>query len=192
MKGFPAAPFIVAAAMLIGVLSPVSVAHADDPSPLYELVDSAAGRLLTADDVAAFKWTDGGPITDPPRVQVVLDNVSADAAAHQVDTDYVKRVFQDQIGATEGVEYTRFGQWKFDPASAPTTAPDLSASRATIDGFNKAMVNEIAVHWDSLHGPDCWVDLAQAQAAVVGARQLDGLYQQALSFATHSYCTPAT
>jgi chorismate mutase len=190
MTGLPAAPFVAAAAVLIGFLGPVPMAHADDPSPLYQLVDSAAGRLLTADDVAAYKWIDGGPITDPPRVQVVLDNVSADAATRRIDTDYVKRVFQDQIGATEGVEYTRFGQWKFDPASAPTAAPDLSASRTTIDGFNKAMVNEIAVHWDSLHGPECWGDLAQAQAAVVGGRQLDGLYQQALSFATHSYCAP--
>ncbi|CAN5419815.1 chorismate mutase [soil metagenome] len=190
MTGLPAAPLIAAAAVLIGVLGPAPIAHADDPSPLYALVDSAAGRLQTADDVAAFKWIDGGPITDPPRVQVVLDNVTADAAAHQIDPQYVRQVFGDQIGATEGVQYTRFGQWKFDPASAPTAAPDLSASRATIDGYNKAMVNEIALHWDSLHSPECWGDLAQAQAAVVGARQLDGLYQQALSFATHSYCAP--
>jgi chorismate mutase len=189
MTGLPAAPFIAAAAVLIGLLSPVPTAHADDPSPLYQLVDAAAGRLQTADDVAAFKWVDGGPITDPPRVKQVLDNVSADAAAHQVDPQYVKQVFRDQIGATEGVEYTRFGQWKFDPGSAPTTGPDLSASRATIDRFNRTMVNEIAAQWDSLHGPGCWGDLAQAQAAVVGDRQLDPLYQQALSFATHSYCT---
>ena len=38
---------------------------------------------------------------------------------------YVRTIFTDQIAATEGIEYTRFGQWKFDPATAPTTAPDL-------------------------------------------------------------------
>ncbi len=54
MTGLPAAPFIAIATVLIGVLSPAPIAHADDPSPLYQLVDAAAGRLLTADPVAAF------------------------------------------------------------------------------------------------------------------------------------------
>jgi chorismate mutase len=189
MTRIPAAAIAAAAAaVLFGVGDTAPIAHADDPSTLYNLVDAAAARLQTADAVAAYKWIDGGPITDPPRVKVVLDNVSADAAAHQIDTGYVKDVFGDQISATEGVEYARFSQWKFDPASAPATAPDLSASRSAIDGFNKTMVNEIALHWDSLHGPDCWGDLASATSAVIGARQLDGLYQQALGFATHSYC----
>jgi chorismate mutase len=82
----------------------------------------------------------------------------------------------------------RFGQWKLDPAAAPATAPDLSASRAAIDGFNHAMVTEIALQWDSLRGPDCDVALDGARSSVSAARQLDPLYEQALDFATHSYC----
>ncbi|MCV7227735.1 chorismate mutase [Mycolicibacterium komossense] len=189
MTRLSVAPLATAAAVLFGVVGAVPNAQAETPSPFYNLVDAAAQRLLTADAVAAYKWIDGGPITDPPRVKVVLDNVGADAAAHRIDTGYVKRVFGDQINATEGVEYARFSQWKFDPASAPDTAPDLSASRSAIDGFNKTMVNEIALQWGSLHGPDCWGELASATSAVIGARQLDGLYQQALGFATHSYCS---
>jgi chorismate mutase len=177
------------AAVFLGALCPAPIASADDPSPLYNLVDTAAQRLQTADAVAAYKWVDGGPITDPPRVKVVLDNVGADATAHQIDPVYVQRLFGDQINATEGVEYARFSQWKFDPSSAPTAAPDLSTSRAAIDGFNKTMVNEIALHQDSLKGPDCWGELAGATAAVIGDRQLDGLYQQALGVATRSYCS---
>jgi chorismate mutase len=188
MRITPVAPLLAAAAVLIGVLGPVATARADDQGPLYQLVDAAAGRLLTADPVAAYKWIDGGPITDPPRVKQVLDNVSADASAHGIDPKYVQQVFGDQINATEGIEYSRFGQWKLDPNSAPGTAPDLSSSRTAIDGFNKTMVNEIALQWGSLHGPGCWADLADATAAVVGARQLDGLYQHALTFATGSYC----
>jgi chorismate mutase len=189
MRVLPAAAAILAtAAALVGVWNPVTTARADDRGPLYQLVAAAAGRLLTADPVAAYKWIDGGPITDPPGVEQVLDNVAADASAHGVDPRYVQQVFGDQINATEGVEYSRFGQWKLDPNSAPGTAPDLSSSRATIDGFNKTMVNEMALHRDSLHGPDCWVDLADATAAVVGAGQLDGLYQHALTFATGAYC----
>jgi chorismate mutase len=156
--------------------------------PFYRLVDTAAQRLATADPVAAFKWINGGPITDSPRANQVLDNVAADATARGLDAQYVRAVFTDQIAATEGIEYTRFGQWKFDESIAPTAAPDLSASRAEIDGFNKTMVEEIALHWNSLHSPGCAQDLSDATTAVADARGLDGLYRRALTSATQSYC----
>ena len=47
---------------------------------------------------------------------------------------------------------------------------------------------EIALQWNSLHSPGCVNDLASAIDAVVAQRQLDGLYQHALSSATRSYC----
>ncbi|RDH74968.1 chorismate mutase [Mycolicibacterium moriokaense] len=181
------AALLVTGSMLVAPLSQ-AVAAADPTSPLYRLVDTAAQRLATADPVAASKWLGGGPITDATRANQVLDNVGADAAAHGVDPQYVRTVFTDQIGATEGLEYTRFGQWKFDPSSAPATAPDLSASRAAIDGFNKTMVDEIALQWNSLHAPTCSADVNQATDAVATDRRLDPLYRQALSSATRSYC----
>ena len=174
--------------LLVGQVSVPAVAHAEPVSPLYELVDVAAQRLSTADPVAAYKWINGGPITDPQRAGQVLDAVGNDAAAHGIDQQYVRTIFENQIDATEGIEYTRFGQWKFDPATAPSTAPDLSESRSAIDGFNKTMVDEIALQWNSLHGPNCGVELTNAKAAAVAAHQLDALYQQALSSATRSYC----
>jgi len=180
-------------ALVVGVLigeliATAPAAVADPPSPLYQLVDTAAQRLLTADPVAAFKWVKGGPIEDAARAEQVLDSVGADATSHGIDPHLVRRVFQDQIHSTEGIEYIRFGQWKFDPAAAPTSAPDLSESRAAIDMYNHAMVNEIATHQDSLKGPDCIAERDDAKTAVVAARQLDPLYQQALDVATRSYC----
>ena len=100
-------------------------------------MDTAAQRLATADPVAAFKWINGGPITDPQRADQVLDAVGSDATAHGIDQKYVRMVFTDQIDATEGMEYRRFGRWKFDPSTAPTTAPDLSDSRSDIDGLKQ-------------------------------------------------------
>lgn len=161
---------------------------ADVPSPLFALVDAAAQRLQTADPVAASKWTTGGPIEDHAREQQVIDAVTAQASQHGVDDGYVQRVFRDQISATVGVEYGRFSEWKLDPASAPTAAPNLSESRTTIDGLNRTMVDEIAAQWDSLHSPSCVADLEAARNAVVGARGLDALYQRGLMFATGSYC----
>jgi chorismate mutase len=179
------AALLVTGLLLVGA-SPAT-AHADN-SPLYRLVDTAAQRLATADPVAAAKWIDGGPITDPARASQVLDAVAADAGAHGVDPQYVRTVFTDQIGATEGLEYSQFGQWKFNPATAPATAPDLSQSRAAIDEFNRTMVEEIARQWDTLHGPKCSADLFSAKNEVSADRRLDAIRVQALSSATRSYC----
>jgi chorismate mutase len=164
------------------------LARADSASPLYELVDAAAQRLQSADPVAASKWQTGTNVEDPARVQQVLSAVTADAAANRIDPDYVGHLFNDQIDATDAIEYTRFAQWKLDPASAPVASPDLSASRTVIDTLNHRMVSEIAALWDVLHSQACANDVDDAKNAVTSGRQLDGLYQQALSFATRSYC----
>ncbi|BBZ26064.1 secreted chorismate mutase [Mycolicibacterium madagascariense] len=176
----------VGAMLAIAAVAPA--ARADDPSPLYALVDAAAHRLQTAQDVAASKWITGGPIQDPPRERQVLDAVSAEARDRGVDQDVVRRAFRDQIDATVAVEYGLFSDWKLDPAGAPTTAPDLAASRTTIDTLNRTIVNEIASQWGSLHSPACDGELAVARDAVVAERRLDDRYGRALAFATRSYC----
>jgi chorismate mutase len=169
--------------------APIAPATADPAAqPLYDLIDAATQRLQTADPVAAGKWLSGGPITDPARVQQVLAAVSADAESVSVPVDYVGRVFTDQINATEAVQYSRFSSWKLDPAAAPASAPDLSSSRAVIDGLNHRMVAEIAGQWPVLHGPDCPVRLSAAKTAVAADRALDPLYVRALDAATRSYC----
>lgn len=165
-----------------------ATAHADPVGPLYRLVDTAAQRLATADPVAAAKWLRGGQITDRQRADAVLDAVAADATARGVDPEYVRTVFGDQIDATEGIQYIRFGQWKFEPVTAPTSAPDLSQSRSHIDELNRIMVDEIAQQWNWLHSPDCAALLTDATTAVADVRRLDPLYRQALSAATGSYC----
>jgi chorismate mutase len=152
------------------------------------LVDAAAVRLQTADPVAAVKWLTKGDIEDPARVDQVLAAVTADAVSADLDASYVRQVFTDQINATEGVEYARFSEWKLNPAAAPTSAPDLSASRSAIDALNETMVTEIASHWQLLRSPDCVADRDEAIAAVTSAHQLDALYRGALDFATRSYC----
>lgn len=174
--------------MALAAMTIAAPAHADDDNPVFELVDAAAKRLQTAEPVAATKWKTHDPIEDPQRVQQVLTAVSADAAGRGIDPEDARRIFTDQISATEAIEYTRFAQWKFDPASAPVAPPDLSASRATIDRLNKVMVEQLAVVWPVLHSLDCTSRVDDARSAVVDARGLDPLYQQALSFVTRSYC----
>ena len=173
---------------VLATITTTAPARGDAANPLLELVDAATQRLQTADPVAASKWKTGGSIEDPQRVEEVLRSVSADATRRGVDVDYVRRIFTDQIDATEAIEYTRFAQWKLDPASAPAVAPDLAASRGTIDRLNGEMVEQVALNWSVLHSPDCTATLDDAKTAVAGARMLDPVYQQALAFSTHSYC----
>lgn len=180
------APLAIALTALALTAAPIT--HADTVSPLEPLVDAAAQRLQTADLVAASKYLSGGQIQDPPREQQVLDTVAAAADAQGAEPGYVREVFRDQIDASVGVQYSRFSQWKLDPAVAPATAPDLADTRATIDSLNQTMVREIGIQWPTLHGPACPAELGSAIVAVVAERQLDPLYRQALFYATHDYC----
>jgi chorismate mutase len=172
------------------VMPTMAPARGDDANPLIDLVDAAAQRLQTAEPVAATKWINGGSIEDPPRVEQVLAAVSGDATGKGVDPGFVRQMFTDQIHATEAIEYSRFAQWKLDPAAAPSVAPDLAASRAAIDRLNAAMVEQVAHQWSVLHSPGCAGILDDARATVTNTRTLDPLYQQALAFSTHSYCAP--
>jgi chorismate mutase len=182
------AAIAVTVGALMAAATATPVAYADAPGPLYQLVDIAVQRLQTADPVAQSKWVNGGSIEDRARADQVLDAAGADARNRGLDEARVRRIFEDQIHATEGIEYTRFGQWKFDPAHAPTAAPDLSQSRTAIDEFNRAMVAEMAAQRDVLFGPGCTEALRAARDAVANARALDPLYRQALDAATASDC----
>lgn len=180
------AAVLLASAVAAG---PISV-RADTANPLIDLVDAAAQRLQLADPVAAFKWNTQTAIEDPARVREQLDSLVETANAEHLNPDYVTRVFADQINATEAVQYHRFAQWKLDPSSAPTTAPDLSGSRAAIDSLNHDMVTQLALQWNLLHSPECASRLDEARRDVGTARQLDAIDREALSFATRAYCRP--
>lgn len=164
-------------------------ARADTVNPLTELVDAAAGRLQVADDVAAIKWQTGAAIEDPVRGGQQLATLAAEAAGDDLDPDYVRRIFTDQIAATEAVEHHRFAQWKLDSAAAPPTAPELAVSRARIDGFNQVMLTQIGQRWELLHTAGCPAQLGEATRSVSDARQLDAFYRQALSSATQDFCS---
>lgn len=159
-----------------------------DTNPLTDLVDAAAQRLQIADPVAAVKWQTQTPIEDPTRVSQQLAALVAGAPADQIDADYVRRIFTDQIAATEAVQYQRFADWKLDPSSAPSAAPALAASRTEIDRLNHVMLAQLGRQAGPLHSPACPGQLHEASMDVAAAHHLDGIYQRALLFATRSYC----
>ena len=179
-----------AAAVVAGISGTVvtPAAHAEPEIPLLTLIDAAAQRLQTADPVAAYKYRTGGAVDDPTREQQVIDSVTAAAGANHIDPAYVGDIFRNQMDATSSVEYTRFAQWKIDPAAVPATAPDLAQTRMMIDRLNQTMVREMAAQWDELHAPTCPANRDAAMTAVTASRGLDAVYQSALAYATHAYC----
>lgn len=165
------------------------LAQAQGAGPLTALVDAAAERLQIADPVAAYKWSAHGDIEDPARVAQERATLREDALAEHVDPDYVERVFTDQINATEAIEYSRFAQWKLEPAGSNPPAPaDLSASRAAIDTLNTKILSQISLNWSLLNSPSCTREVTNARADVIRSRSFDNLYQRALTAATRSYC----
>lgn len=185
------AMFVIGLAIALGVGSTAhaTAAAADGFGPLYELVDDAAQRLLTADPVAASKYLTGGAVDDPVREQQVLDSVEGLARANHVDSSFVHEVFRDQISATDSLEHSLFAEWKIDSGSVPKTAPDLTSSRNAINALNQSMVVDLAQQWNALHTAACPADLATAKAAVETQRHLDPTHQRALDYAARHYCS---
>lgn len=172
---------------LIAVLA-APPAQADHADSLGALLDAAAERLQVADPVAAYKWATHGAIEDPDRVEREIATLREEAAAQDVDPDFVARVFGDQISATEAVEYTRFAEWKLDPTGVPPAPPDLAASRAAIDALNTKILSHISLNWSLLNTADCGRLVQRARAETSRRRSFDDLYQRALTTATRSYC----
>jgi chorismate mutase len=162
---------------------------AGKPNALIALVDAAAKRLQIAYPVAASKFTTGDPIDDPARERKVLDAVATEAAAKHIDPGYIKGVFRDQIDATSAIEHMLFARWKLDPTSTPVAAPDLHVWRGVIDVLSQAMIDQIALQWDSLISQNCLADINAAKKAVIGTRNLDTFYQEALDYVTRRYCS---
>lgn len=179
---------LLTAGLVLGMGTVAPVAAAGGDGPLYRLVDTSAQRLLTADPVAQSKWVNGGSIEDKARADQVLTATGLDARNRGLDEKFVRRAFENQIHATEGVEYTLFGQWKFDPVHAPVSAPALDETRSAIDGFNRTMVAEMVDQRGVLFGPGCNGALEAARTSVANDRAFDPLYRRALDFATSTYC----
>jgi chorismate mutase len=181
---------IIAVSLLAGslLMSTPAQVRADTASPLTALVDATAQRLQIAESVAAFKWGTQAAVEDPNREQQELAGLREDAAAQNLDPDYVARVFGDQFNAMDAIEYSRFADWKLNPASVPPAPADLAASRVAIDGLNNKILSQIALNWSLLVSPGCTGRLTDASNETIRAHRFGTRYQQALSRATASFC----
>ncbi|MGW3136289.1 chorismate mutase [Streptomyces sp. NPDC001139] len=148
----------------------------------------AADRLATADLVAAAKWGTDSPIDDPAREQQVLDTVAAQAQQIGADPDETRRVFRDQIEANKLVQRALFAEWTAHPDRAPTTKPDLSVVRATINRINTDLVRSLADTTPERVSPSCGPELLVAAVEVHHEKHQDLLHTTALARSLAHIC----
>lgn len=180
---------LIAAAATVALLTtPGPAAAAPAFSPLKPVASLSAERLATADLVAAAKWGTDSPIDDPAREQQVLDTVAAQAEQAGADPDEARRVFRDQIEANEIVQRSLFRRWTAHPDQAPTTKPDLSVVRQTINRVTTDLVAALAATTPERTAPSCHPQLAVAALQVHHEQHLDALHTRALVRSLASVC----
>ncbi len=156
--------------------------------PLVTMTDIAAQRVQLADTVAAAKWGTDSPINDPVREKAVLDAVAAKSAQLGIDPKAAQAGFTDQIEANKAVQYGLYSRWSAHPDQAPTTRPDLSQVRPTLDRITDQLFAELRATQQLRAAPSCTAQLTGTRDRVEHTRHLDPLHEDALARALTSIC----
>lgn len=89
--------------------------------------------------VAKAKWNSGGAINDPPREQLILDAVTAQASG--LDAVFVRRFFQAQFDASKALQLGLHAQWRRQGMGKFTDAPDLGRDvRPVLDQLTPQLI----------------------------------------------------
>ena len=113
-------------------------------APVDTLLALVVRRLEVAETVAAAKWSSGRPVEDRAREAAVVAAAAARARRAGIDATFVCRVMAAQIEASKIVQRALLTRWRDDPGSAPTSRPDLSAVRSTLDAIDEGLVGALA------------------------------------------------
>lgn len=159
---------------------------ADGTEQLDKVGTLIVQRLELADPVAQSKWLSGKAIDDPAREQTVIDDAVARAQQQKIDPALVTRIFRAQIEASKVVQRGLFDQWKQQPATAPTTAPDLTAIRPELDAIGSALVAALGDVASDASAPGCRA-AADAERKQSSA-SLDDLHRSGVDSAWQTFC----
>lgn len=181
------------APMTIDGMAPAARADAlNGDRALDPLVELVLQRLDTADAVIAAKWVGAHGkepvVDDPARERQVYDSMGRAGAELGLPQAWVRQVFFGQIEANKMVQRGFIARWRFDPAAAPVTSPDLTAVRPVIDRVNDGIVRQLALHRAELSGPGCAPRLSASVFAIFAGGRSDPLHQAALVRAAAALC----
>jgi len=152
-------------ASALALAAPASV-HADgDDTPFTNIIALVSQRLALAEPVARWKWAHHEPITDAPREEALLKQVVKKADAAQVDPEFARQFFRDQIEASKDVQNTLFANWRALKAAPEEAPPDLAHEmRPKLDRLTQSLISALAHVEPIRHADDCPVRLAESVA----------------------------
>jgi chorismate mutase len=137
---------------------------------LLQLIDQ---RLDVAPMVAKAKWNSGGAVNDPPREQLILDAVTAEASG--LDAVFVRRFFQAQFDASKALQLGLHAQWRQQGAGKFNDAPDLGRDvRPLLDQLTPQLIATLRQIQPLLAEPGMRRYIENRSAAIVRA-DFDGL-----------------
>jgi chorismate mutase len=113
-------------------------------TPADVLLPLVVRRLAVAESVAAAKWSSGRPVEDRDREAVVLSDAAASAQRAGIDATFVRRVMAAQIEASKIVQEGLMARWRDEPATAPTSQPELRGVRQTLEAIDEEFVTALA------------------------------------------------
>src|ERR1700733_1866167 len=169
-------------------LAPAPAVADGDDTALTNLIALASQRLALAEPVARWKWANHQAITDAPREAALLDDVAKRAAAAQVDPEFARAFFQDQIDASKEVQNALFVTWRSTraPEGAP---PDLATStRPQLDRLTKSLIAGLTRVQTLRTAPDCPSRVAQGIANWKTLTRYDSARSGALTHALGHVC----
>ncbi|KND59116.1 Periplasmic chorismate mutase I precursor [Candidatus Burkholderia verschuerenii] len=154
------------AAALLGFLLAPGPAHADgDDTPFTNLIALVSQRLALAEPVARYKWARHEPITDEPRENALLNQVEAKATSAQIDPDFARQFFRDQIDASKDVQNALFANWRAQKSGPEGNPPDLAKdTRPKLDQLTQSLVSALARIEPVRYADDCPLRLADSVA----------------------------
>jgi chorismate mutase len=89
---------------------------------LHPLVQTSAGRLLIAEQVALAKWDSGAAVEDLPREAQVIRDAVRDGDSRGLDPTSVSNFFKAQIEANKVIQHSLLADWRRS-GRAPAHAP---------------------------------------------------------------------
>lgn len=181
---------IVLVATLAGMALPLDVAAADaDGEPaIMNVISQASQRLALADTVARYKWLKSQDITDLPRENALLQDVTRRAPDYGVDPQFARVFFRDQIDANKFVQQALIDDWRQIPP-APQAVPDLATGiRPELDRLTVSILIALGRIGPIRRADDCPTRLAHSLAEWQRLNLGDTLHEQALERALAHLC----
>jgi chorismate mutase len=149
---------------MLALAAPSVQADGDDTA-FTNIIALASQRLALAEPVARWKWAHHEAITDAPREEALLKQVEEKARAAQVDPEFARQFFRDQIEASKEVQNALFANWRSLKAAPEGSPPDLAHdTRPKLDRLTQSLMSALAHVEPIRHADDCPVRLAESVA----------------------------